>query len=175
MLNHSGQPVTPGSTNKCPGHTPAPPVPRPWLGVPAVGEGPALLLGKAQASEATTHPASCGVGGGARTPGGVHVRSRYEIREHRVGTRPWLGHGTSTAGWTAVTPVRELRRFPDGLAGREPTCSAGDTGGQGQPLGREGLWERRWPPAPVSLPGESHGQRGLAAHSPWGSQEADTT
>ena len=29
-------------------------------------------------------------------------------------------------------------------------------------------WRRKWPPAPVFLPGESHGQRSLAGCSPWG-------
>ena len=30
-------------------------------------------------------------------------------------------------------------------------------------------------PTPVLLPGESHGQRGLAGYSPWGHKESDTT
>ena len=29
-------------------------------------------------------------------------------------------------------------------------------------------WERKWPPTPVSLPGESHGQRSLAGYGPQG-------
>ena len=33
---------------------------------------------------------------------------------------------------------------------------------------------RKWEPTPVSLPGESHGQRSLAGFSPWG-HESDTT
>ena len=36
-------------------------------------------------------------------------------------------------------------------------------------------WRREWLPTPVFLPGESHGQRGLAGHSPWGNKESDTT
>ena len=36
-------------------------------------------------------------------------------------------------------------------------------------------WRRKWPPAPVLLPGESHGQRSLAGYSPWGRKESDTT
>ena len=28
-------------------------------------------------------------------------------------------------------------------------------------------WRRAWEPTPVFLPGESHGQRGLAAYIPW--------
>ena len=34
-------------------------------------------------------------------------------------------------------------------------------------------WRREWPPTPAFLPGESHGQRGLAGHSPQGHQESD--
>ena len=35
-------------------------------------------------------------------------------------------------------------------------------------------WRRAWQPTPVSLPGESHGQRSLTGDSPWGSKELDT-
>ena len=47
---------------------------------------------------------------------------------------------------------------PGGSDGRESACSAGDPGsvpGSGSP------WRRAWPPAPVLLPGESHGRRSL--------------
>ena len=36
-------------------------------------------------------------------------------------------------------------------------------------------WRRQWLPAPVFLPGESHGQRSLAGYSPWGHKELDRT
>ena len=36
-------------------------------------------------------------------------------------------------------------------------------------------WRRAWQPTPVFLPGESHGQRGLAGYSPRGRKESDTT
>ena len=36
------------------------------------------------------------------------------------------------------------------------------------------LWRRKWQPTPVFLPGESHGQRSLADHDPWGRRESDT-
>ena len=36
-------------------------------------------------------------------------------------------------------------------------------------------WRRAWQPAPVFLPGESHGQRSLVGYSPWGCKESDTT
>ena len=39
-------------------------------------------------------------------------------------------------------------------------------------------WEdplkREWPPTPVFLLGEFHGQRSLAGYSPWGQKESDT-
>ena len=37
-------------------------------------------------------------------------------------------------------------------------------------LGHEDPWRRIWQPTPVFLAGKSHGQRNLAAYSPWGSR-----
>ena len=36
-------------------------------------------------------------------------------------------------------------------------------------------WRRNWQPTPGFLPGESHGQRSLVGHSPWGCREWNTT
>ena len=36
-------------------------------------------------------------------------------------------------------------------------------------------WRRKWQPAPVFLPGESHGQKSLVGYSPRGLKELDTT
>ena len=36
-------------------------------------------------------------------------------------------------------------------------------------------WRRKWQPAPVFLPGKSHGWRSLVGYSPWGCKESDTT
>ena len=36
-------------------------------------------------------------------------------------------------------------------------------------------WRRKWQPTPVFLSGESHGQRSLVSHSPWGHKETDMT
>ena len=36
-------------------------------------------------------------------------------------------------------------------------------------------WRREWLSTPIFLPGESHGQRNLVGHSPWGGKELDTT
>ena len=43
------------------------------------------------------------------------------------------------------------------------------------PWVRKTPWRRPWQPTPVFLPGESHGQRGLAGYSPKGYKESDTT
>ena len=36
-------------------------------------------------------------------------------------------------------------------------------------------FRRKWQPAPVFLPGNSHGQRSLIGYSSWGHKELDTT
>ena len=36
-------------------------------------------------------------------------------------------------------------------------------------------WRREWQPAPVSLPGKSHGQRSLVGYSPRSRKELNTT
>ena len=40
-----------------------------------------------------------------------------------------------------------------------------------QSLGQKEPLEKEMAPTPVSLPGESHGQRSLAGYSPWGCKE----
>ena len=44
-----------------------------------------------------------------------------------------------------------------------------------QSLVRKIPWRRARQPTPVFLPGESHGQRGLAGYSPRGCKESDMT
>ena len=36
-------------------------------------------------------------------------------------------------------------------------------------------WKRKWQLTPIFLPRESHGQRSLASHNPWGRKESETT
>ena len=55
--------------------------------------------------------------------------------------------------------------LPWWLNGKESACSAGDLGSI---PGLKIPWRRKWLPTPVFLPGESHGQRSLAGHSPGG-------
>ena len=40
---------------------------------------------------------------------------------------------------------------------------------------RKNSWRRKWQPAPVFLPGISHGQRSLVGYGPWAHKESDTT
>ena len=66
--------------------------------------------------------------------------------------------------------------IPGGSRGKELAC-------QGRRLKRCGFnpwvgkipWRRKWQPTPVFLPRESHGQRSLVGHGPWGHKESDMT
>ena len=61
---------------------------------------------------------------------------------------------------------------------KNPSADAGDKTHRFYPWVRKILWRRKWPPTPVFLPEESHGQRSLAGFSPWGhakSMQLDTT
>ena len=49
---------------------------------------------------------------------------------------------------------------------QETTCNAGDLGSI--PGSESSTWRRKWQPTPVFLPGEFHGQKGLAGSSPFG-------
>ena len=66
--------------------------------------------------------------------------------------------------------------LPGGSDGKEFACNAGDTRDTGSipGLGRSpGAGHGN--PLQYSWPGESHGQRSLAGHSPWGRKELDMT
>ena len=67
--------------------------------------------------------------------------------------------------------------FPGGTSGKEPACQSRRHKRHGfYPWVGKNPWRRAWQPTPVFLPGESHGQRSLVGHSPWGvSMELDTT
>ena len=54
-------------------------------------------------------------------------------------------------------------------------ANAGDIEMWVRSLGQEDPLEEGMASTPVFLPRESHGQRSLAGHSPWGRRELDTT
>ena len=62
---------------------------------------------------------------------------------------------------------REERASQVALTKNSP-ANAGDMRREFDPWVRKIPWRRAWLPTPVFLPGESHGQRSLVAHSPWG-------
>ena len=62
--------------------------------------------------------------------------------------------------------VEFIKDFLGGSDGRVSACSSGDQGFN--PWVGKIPWRRKWPPTPVFLPGESHGQRSLEGYSPWG-------
>ena len=66
--------------------------------------------------------------------------------------------------------------FPDGARGKEPACQCMNCRRCGlDPWVRKIPWRKAWQPTLVFLPGESHGQRSPAGHSPWGHAELDMT
>ena len=61
---------------------------------------------------------------------------------------------------------------PGGSNGKEPDCKAGRP--RFSPWVGKIPWRREWPPTPIFLPGEFHGQRSLAGNNPWNHKESDT-
>ena len=59
---------------------------------------------------------------------------------------------------------------------KNPPVNAGDVRDMGSiPGGGKISWRRAWQPTPAFLPGECHGQRSLAVHSPYGCKEFNMT
>ena len=66
--------------------------------------------------------------------------------------------------------------FPGGTSGKEPACQRRRRKRHRfDPWVRKIPWRKAWQPSPVFLSRESHGQRSLAGHSPWGHRESDMT
>ena len=65
--------------------------------------------------------------------------------------------------------------FPVALMVKDPPANAGAVREAGLIPESGRTWRRAWPPTPVSLSEESHGQRSLAGYSLWGCKELDTT
>ena len=61
--------------------------------------------------------------------------------------------------------------FPSGSMGKESSCQCRSRRKHRfAPRVRKIPWRKEWQPTPIFLPRESHGQRRLAGHSPWGRQ-----
>ena len=60
-------------------------------------------------------------------------------------------------------------KVPRWLSGKESACNAGDAGDTGLiPGSGRSSGGGSGNPTPVSLPGESHGQKSPAGYNPWG-------
>ena len=72
--------------------------------------------------------------------------------------------------------VQFFQVFPGGASDKEPTCQCRRCKRCGFNLWVGKIpWRRKWQATPVSLPGESHGQRSLEGYSPQDCKELDTT
>ena len=63
--------------------------------------------------------------------------------------------------------------FPGGTSGKESTCQSRKC--RFDPRVWKSLWNRKWLPTPVFLPGKFHGQRSLVGYGSWGHKESDMT
>ena len=80
-----------------------------------------------------------------------------------------------TQPYTYMYPF-SCKGFPGGASGKEPTCqSRRHKRCEFNPWVRKLPWRRAWQPAPVFLPGESHGQRSLMGYGSQGHRESGMT
>ena len=66
--------------------------------------------------------------------------------------------------------ILNLEHIPDGSDGKSVCLQCGRAGFDPW-IGKI----RKWQPAPVLLPGKSHGRRSLVGYSPWGCKDSDMT
>ena len=91
----------------------------------------------------------------------MRPRGHHGVREAEVGA------GQACPGILNETCC-ERAKLPSGSAVKNPRCRL-------DPWFWTIPWRRKWQPAPVFLPGESHEQRSLADYSPWAHEDLDTT
>ena len=85
--------------------------------------------------------------------------SHVSAGEPRSVTLAWL------FSWTSAFPT--TKGVPGGTSGKEPACQCRrHKRCRFDPWVRKSPWRRAWQPTPVSLPGESQGQRSLVGYSP---------
>jgi len=94
---------------------------------------------------------------------GIRMRGRKEASFYTL---------YSTAPTLQSTPSQSLLvclllGFPGCASGKESACQSRGCKRCGfDPWVRKIPWRRTWQPAPVFLPGESHGQRSLVGYNP---------
>ena len=98
--------------------------------------------------------------------GGLQYTGRKESN-----TTEWLQF-QQTARWSQsrirlfTVGYHGFKGLPGGSDGKESAYNAGDL--SAIPGSWRFPWRKAWRPTPVSLPGESHGQRSVVGYSPWG-------
>ena len=91
-----------------------------------------------------------------------------------MGYSPW---GQKESDMTEQLSLTCVKGFPGGTSGKEPACQCRIHIKKcrfDRWVGKI-LWRRAWPPTPVFLPRESHGQRRLADYSLYSCKELDMT
>ena len=89
------------------------------------------------------------------------------------GNPPWLWLWLFQGLWLLYSECLFISwGFPSGANGKESICQCRRHKRLGfAPWVGKIPWRRKWQPAPVFLPGESHGRRSLVGCSPWGHTE----
>ena len=90
-----------------------------------------------------------------------------------------LGMGLLFVPWRFWARMVSIKQCPVGLLRWHSVCNGFSC--QCRRCRRRGLhpwvrkipWSRKWQPAPVFLPGKSHGHRNPEGYSPWGHKELD--
>ena len=95
--------------------------------------------------------------------------STGEARCRRQHPRCWTQNSQGPHSRLNPRSSEVLVRLCRRLSGEEPTCQCRRCKRHGSdPWVGKIPWRREWQPTPVSLPGESRGQRGLVGYRPWG-------
>ena len=92
-----------------------------------------------------------------------------------VGHQAPLCIGFSRQKYWSGLPCPPLGNLPDPGIKAAPSTSPALAERIFNPWVEKIPWRRKWQPAPVFLPGESHRQGRLVGYSPWGHRESDIT
>ena len=106
-------------------------------------------------------------------PTPVFLSGEFYGQRSLMGYSLWSGKESDTTEWLTLSLSLKCLGFPGSSEGKESTCNVGDLGlihGLGRSPG-----ERHGNPLQYSCLENPHGQRSLAAYSPWGGKESDTT
>ena len=88
---------------------------------------------------------------------------------------PFFSEHSPVASLPNKNISKSITGFPGATSSEEPSCQCRRCNRPGfDPWVGKIPWRRAWQPTPVSLPGDSHGQRSLLGYSLWGYRKSDT-